>query len=135
MDRGGKGRHFRRRALALTGAFAIGNLASPATAAPEPSAKLVRCGAESCLRISGQRESSASIVRINGYVVLAEGKRRWEVDLPIDTVRDWSAPYARTIEVSLRDPDTQSWASASVDLPIGLLGGLTNLASLVVSTG
>lgn len=126
---------FHRQAVALTGAFIVGSLASPANAAPEPSARLVRCGAESCLRIAGHRESPALVVRVNGYVVPVEGERRWEVDLPIDTVRDWSAPYARTIEVSLHGPEAAGDVSASIALPIGLLGGTTNVASLMVSAG
>lgn len=135
MDRVGKRFHFRQRALAFTCALVVGNLASPASAAPELNARLVRCGAESCLRVSGHRESPASLVRINGRIVPAEGGRRWQIDLPIETVRDWSPPYARTIEVSLQDPETQRRATSIVDLPIGLLGGVTSLASLAVSAG
>jgi len=120
---------------AMAGALLHGSLASPASAAREPSARLVHCGEQSCLRISGHRESATSVVLINGNVVPAEGQRNWEVDLPIDTVRDWSAPYARTIEVSLLDRETQRGASASVGLPIGLLGGVTELAALVVDVG
>jgi len=48
-------------------------------------------------------------------------------------VRSWSAPYAREIEVSLRDPATLRETVAAVDLPIGLLGGVTDLAALEVS--
>lgn len=135
MDQTGKERRFRQRALALTSALIVGTLASPAAAAPRPSAELVRCGTESCLRISGHRENPASIVMINGHIVPTEGQRRWEIDLPIETVRDWSAPYARTVEVSSYNPETLRRASATVDLPIGLLGGVTSLASLVVSAG
>jgi hypothetical protein len=133
MGRAGNRRRLRQQAVVLQGALLLGSFASPASAAPEPSAKLVHCGAESCLRISGHRESPTSVLRINGRVVPAEGRRKWEVDLPIGTVRDWSAPHARTIEVSLHDPDTQRAASAFVDLPIGLLGGVDDLSSLVVS--
>lgn len=128
-----KRRRLRKRALALTGALVVGSLASPAIAAPEQSARLVRCGAQSCLRITGHREKPALIVSINGHVVPVEGKRSWEVNLAVEAVREWSAPYARTIEVSLHDPETQRETIASIGLPIGLLGGVTNLASLVVS--
>jgi len=119
--------------LAIT--LLLGSLATPAAAATEPSAKLVRCGARSCLRVSGERESAAVPVKINGHVVPAEGKRSWKIDLPIETVRAWSTLHARTIEISLADPQTEGGASARIDLPIGLLGGVTNLASLVVNTG
>lgn len=125
------GTGFRKRALTLIGATVTWGLASPATAAP--STKLVRCGAETCLRIAGHREDPASIVSINDHVVPVEGKRGWRIDLPVEVVREWSAPYARTIDVSLQDPETQRETNATVDLPIGLLGLATNLASLVVS--
>jgi hypothetical protein len=119
--------------LALIGAIIIGGLASPATAASEPSTRLIRCGEQSCLLISGRREDPAAIISINGHKVLVEGEQRWRVRLPMDVVRQWSAPYARTIEVSMRDPDAQRETIASVDLPVGLLGGTTDLASLVIS--
>jgi hypothetical protein len=126
---------FRQQAWPLAGALLLASLASPASASPEASAKLVHCSTGSCLRISGHRESPTSIVRINGNVVPAEGRRKWAVELPIHTVRDWSAPHARTIEVALDDPATQRGATASVDLPIGLLGGVNELTSLVVNVG
>ena len=110
-------------------------LPSPAIAAPEPSAKLVRCGAENCLRVSGYRENAATTVMVNGYVVPVEGARKWAVNLPLDTVREWSAPRARTIEVSLQEPDAVEAQNAKVRLPIGLLGDVTLLASLVISAG
>jgi len=134
-----KGRHPSRmslRQLALAAATTVlGSLASPASAAEEPRAKLVNCGAESCLRIAGTRESLSSVVAINGHVVPAEGRRSWKIDLPIEMVREWSAPHARTMEVSLHDPATQRATKAEVDLPIGLLGGVTDLAMLLVSSG
>lgn len=71
-------------------------------------------------------------IAINGHVVPVEGERRWRVRLPVEVVRELSAPYARTIEVALRDPDAQREVVASVDLPVGLLGGTTELASLAI---
>ncbi|WP_241233475.1 hypothetical protein [Altericroceibacterium xinjiangense] len=62
-----------------------------------------------------------------------EGNRTWQADLPVELVREWSPPYARTVEVSLQNPETQRQTVTSIDLPIGLLGVTTNLASLVVS--
>lgn len=124
---------FRNRALTLIAGIVIGSIASPATAARAPSTKLVRCGAETCLRITGHRADPASIVSINDHVVPVKGKHDWQIRLPVEVVREWSAPYARTIKVSLHNPATQRESIASVDLPIGLLGLATNLASLVVS--
>lgn len=122
-----------RHAALLAGAIALASLAAPAGAASGTSAKLVSCGAQSCLLITGHRDDPASIVTINGQAVSVEGKRGWRVSLPVETVRQLSAPYAREIEVSLRDPATQSETSDSVDLPVGLLGGLTDLSALEVS--
>lgn len=118
---------------ALTAAAMVSGLAAPAMAAPEPSTRLVSCGAESCLLISGHREDPASTVSINGQEVTVTGQHRWRVRVPVATVREWSAPHARTIEVSLRQPGTQQETFASADLPIGLLGHVTTLASLEVS--
>ena len=128
---GGPG--LRKQALASISAIIIGSLASPATGASEPSTRLIRCGEKSCLQISGRRGDPAAIIRINGRVVPVEGEHSWRVRLPVDVVRQWSVPYARTIEVSLHDPETQCETIARVDLPIGLLGGVTELASLVIS--
>lgn len=127
------GRCLQKQVLVLIGATIIGSLVSPAMGASKPSTRLIRCGEESCLQISGRRDDRAMIVSVNGHVVAVEGKRRWRVRLPVEVVRQWSAPYARTIEISLRDPETQGVTIASVDLPIGLLGGLKDLASLVIS--
>lgn len=121
-----------RRALVLLGIAAAG-FASPAIAGSEPSTRVVRCGEQSCLQISGHRNDPASVVRINGQVVTVDGNRGWRVSLPVETVRQWSAPFAREIEISLRDPATQLETTSSVDLPIGLLGGLTDLSVLEVS--
>ena len=123
---------FRKRAIALAGVIAIVSLASPALAESEPSTKLVHCGAQSCLQVSGYRSDPSAIVRLNGQAVDVEGKYGWEVNLPIETVRSWSAPYARSIEVSIHNPETEQVTSVTADLPIGLLGGVTDLARLEV---
>jgi hypothetical protein len=129
----GNGHGFRKRAFALAAAIAAVSFASPAAASPEMSTKLIRCGAESCLVITGHRDNPAAVVSINGQAVSVEGNHGWRARVPVETVRQWSSPSAREIEVSLRDPDTQTETTDSVDLPIGLLGNLTNLASLEVS--
>jgi hypothetical protein len=120
------------RGVALVASALLGSVATPALAGDEPSTKLVYCGEESCLRITGAREDSALMVKVNGHPVAAAGEHRWEVRLPLEVVRDWSEPFARTIEVSLHDPATQHETSTSVDLPIGVLGSPIELASLVV---
>ena len=127
------GRGLRKRAFASIGTIIIGCLPSPAMAASELTTRLIRCGEQSCLQINGRRGDPAATVSINGHDVPFEGEHSWRVRLPVEVVRQWSAPYARTIEVSLHDTETQREAIASVDLPIGLLGGVTDLASLVIS--
>lgn len=94
---------------------------------------MIDCGEQSCLQISGRREDPGVVVSVNGRAVPVEGERRWRVRLPVEVVRQWSIPHARTIEVSLRDPETRNETVASVELPIGLLGGTTDLDFLLVS--
>jgi len=115
----------RLKTFALSTLLAIG-MPAPAFAAPAPSAKLVDCGSESCLQVSGHRDKATSEVSINGHVVAAQGARKWRLRLPVNTVRAWSEPYARTISVSV------AGAEHEADLPIGMLGHTGNLAMLVV---
>ncbi|SRR5258706_125997 len=122
----------RERILALA-AILVAGLSSPAYAATGPRARLVACEAGSCLLVTGHRANAASAVSINGRMVSADGGRKWRVRVPVDTVREWSAPFARTITISLVDAETRTDARAEVDLPIGLLGQVENLALLVVS--
>ena len=124
-----------RMMLAFAGAVAVVTLASPNAAAAEPRTKLVRCGEQSCLRITGHRDDPTSVVSINGHAVAAEGERKWTVDLPVEIVRAWSIPNARTIEVSLGGAQGQHPPISSIDLPIGLLADQTALAALVITVG
>ncbi|MCB5425184.1 hypothetical protein H0274_07940 [Altererythrobacter sp. CC-YST694] len=124
--------HLSWQALALTGAILSAALASPAMAASGPTTKVVGCGDQSCLLVSGHRDDPTLLVSINGQVVDVEGGQNWRVRVPVETVRQLSAPNARTIEVGLLTSKAQMASSASVDLPIGLLGNLTNLAALEV---
>lgn len=121
-----------KMAFALA-ALACAGVASPAMAASEPVTKLVRCGAKSCLRISGQRHDTTAVVRINDHAVAVQGTQGWQVHLPVETVRQWSAPFARTIEVALVEPATQRQTIAHVDLPIGMLGVETGMDLVMVS--
>jgi hypothetical protein len=114
-------------------AAALGaGFSAPACAAAEPTTRLVACEAGSCLLVTGRRTNAAAMVSINGRAVSAEGARKWRVRVPVDTVRKWSAPFARTIVVSVVDAGTRTDATAEVDLPIGLLGQVEDL-TLVVS--
>ena len=121
----------RARILGLA-AMLVAGVSSPACAATEPRTRLVACEAGSCVLVTGRRANAASAVRINGRPVAAEGVRIWRARVPVDTVRTWSAPFARTIIVSVVDAETRTEAMTEVDLPIGLLGQ-AELASLVIS--
>lgn len=121
----------RKPASALV-ALCLAYGASPALAASEPTTRLVRCDAGTCLLVAGRRDNTATEVRIGGQAVTVEGMRNWRVRLPVDTVRSWSAPFARTIEITLCNPGTQVVSSGKAELPIGLMGH-ADLASLVIN--
>jgi hypothetical protein len=108
--------------------LAVSLLSTAAVASPAPATRLVSCESDSCLLVTGHRANSATPVSINGHVVAVEGGRSWKVRLPLATVRAWAEPYARSIDVT----DGTAETTAEASLPIGLLGHVTNLASLVV---
>lgn len=112
--------------LVLLGAALAVSLTSPAMAGSEPATRLVSCHAESCVEVTGHRDDPASTVSINGHPVAVAGRHTWRVRLPVETVRQWSPPFSRSIEVAVLGIQT------SVPLPIGLLGHTTDLAALVI---
>ena len=120
------------KALGL-GILLAAAIASPASAADEPETRLVSCDRGTCLLVTGRRGDAAWTVTINGHAVPVEGARKWRASLPVETVRQWSAPYARNITVSILDDQTRENASGEARLPIGLLGHNADLAMLVVS--
>ncbi|WP_395397033.1 hypothetical protein WBP07_30685 [Novosphingobium sp. BL-8A] len=103
-----------------------------AEAAETPSTRLVSCGEESCLLVSGQRADAGAEVRLNGHQVSVEGGRKWKVTLPMDTVRAWSVPMSRAIEVTVIGGGAGGDVAMRADLPIGLLGHVTDLAALEI---
>lgn len=105
-------------------------MAAPALA-HSATARLVACDAGSCLLVRGYRATPAAEVRINDHAVAAEGGRSWRVSLPMETVKNWSGPFARTLHVSVSEPSTAARTEA-VRLPVGLLGHDVELAYLVV---
>jgi hypothetical protein len=105
---------------------------SAALAQPVASTRLVSCGAENCLLIRGHRALPQATVRINGRAVAADGGAAWRVTLPLVTVRDWSAPFARTLQVAVGEPTDASGDGEAVRLPVGLLARRIELASLTV---
>ncbi len=117
--------------LLVSAALALAALGiiSSAQAQPghAPKLRVVECGAESCLRITGHRDDSAAPVLINGHEIAVTGRHRWTARVPVAKVRNWSAPYARSIQLSVANEEH------STQLPIGLLGTRGDLAMLVVS--
>ncbi|WP_083836040.1 hypothetical protein [Sphingomonas elodea] len=108
-------------------------IAAPvAHAGTQPSARLVRCGAEQCLLVKGARSSAAATVTINDRVVPASGRRGWKVRVSLATLRGWTSPFARTLSVAVVNPIGQVEQREPVRLPVGLLGHNTKLAALVV---
>jgi hypothetical protein len=112
-------------------ALAIATAASSANAR-SATAQLITCDAGNCLLVHGHRASSQAIIRINGRTVEASGGRSWRVRLPVATVRDWSAPFARSLQVAVVDPAGPVERDDAVRLPVGLLGHELELAFLVV---
>jgi len=111
--------------VALGTALALG-ISTPALASAKPDTRVVECGAESCLVVTGRREHAASPVSLNGNAVHVQGRHKWRAVVPIETVRQWSAPLARSITIEV-DGTTRE-----ARLPIGLLGHADSLAALVV---
>jgi hypothetical protein len=112
-------------------ALAIATAATPVDARPA-TARLISCDAGSCVLVRGYRSTSRAVIRINDRIVEAKGGRSWRVRLPVATVEDWSAPFARTLRISVADPAESSQRTEAVRLPVGLLGHNLELASLVV---
>jgi hypothetical protein len=122
-----------RLPLAFAASLATLTLATPALADAETSTRLVRCGEESCVRVAGYRTDPSSAVRINGRTVSVEGKRSWKIDLPVDVIREWSEPNARTISVSFSDTFSQFEETSIASLPIGLLSDASIISSIEFS--
>jgi hypothetical protein len=120
-----------RRFLLATGAMAGLSLAVPvpllAGTGHQVRTRLVDCAAQSCLVVRGYRKDAGLPIRINGHDVAASGQRHWQVRLPVARVRDWSAPFARSIEVETGD------VRQTAALPVGMLGSTRDLAMLVVT--
>ena len=112
-------------------ALVIATAATPVNARPA-TARLISCDAGNCVLVRGHRSTSQAVIRINDRVVEAEGGRSWRVRLPVAIVEDWSAPFARTLRVSVTDPAESGHRTEMVRLPVGLLGHNLELASLVV---
>lgn len=103
-----------------------------ASARPLATTQIISCGDRDCLLVRGHRALTTSRIRINDRSIAPDGGRAWSVQLPVATLRSWSAPFARSIHVAVVDPAGTVEDSATVRLPIGMLGHDVELASLVV---
>lgn len=115
--------HFRTAALAM---LIAGAAAAPVMAQGTASTRLVECGEQSCLLVTGRRADASVPVSLNGHAVTVQGTRKWRVRVPVSTIRGWSQPNARTISVAV------AGTAQDARLPIGMLGHDQNLAMLVV---
>lgn len=95
-------------------------------------AKLVRCGADSCLRLSGHRAGAEVAVRVDGHDLHVEGERAWRATVPLSTARTWAIGRGYSVAVTLVDVGAGTERRQSVALPPGSLGSRLELASLVV---
>lgn len=121
---------FRTLTMGLIASAALG-AAHSAVARPLVSTRVVKCAEGDCLLVKGQRADPGAVVRINGHAVPASGARTWRARLPVETLRTWSEPYARTIAVSIGEA-SRGEVTREADLPIGLLGHSANLAMITV---
>lgn len=101
-------------------------LSAPAMAAPPPTTRLVECGTQSCLVVSGKRDDASAPVSINGHAVAVLGKRSWRARVPVATVRAWSALHAQSVSVAVEGVEHET------RLPVGMLGPRRDLAMLEV---
>ena len=105
----------------------------PAMAKDAPETRLVSCGKDSCLMISGRRYQAGQIVSVNGMEIPSDGSDKWRVVLPIETVRALCEPRARTVEVTITDTISGRAAVREARLPVGLLGDSSLLDSIEVT--
>jgi hypothetical protein len=119
-------------ALIARSLLALAALALPGLAAAAPDARLVHCGAATCLRLTGSRADAAVLVRVAGRVVPVEGARSWRVDLPLAATVGIADPSGQTVTITLADPRTGAERTDTAILPPGALGRPVALASLTV---
>ena len=105
---------------------------SPALAKKSPSATLVHCGADTCLRLSGHRARATVAVRIDGHRLTVEGARAWRITVPLSTARSWRIARGDTLAVTLADDDAGTEHIETAILPPGALGSRLELAALEV---
>lgn len=100
--------------------------ATPALATTEPSTKLVECHTGDCLLVTGHRADANVPVTINGHAVTVDGEARWQLRLPVQTLRAWSAPNASSITISVDGEEKEA------RLPTGMFVKPEMLTMLVI---
>jgi hypothetical protein len=119
-----------RMALGLVCAL---TMIAPAQAERQTRARLVSCGENSCLRLSGYRARGDMVVRIGEHDLSVEGDRAWQATVPLDVARAWPIARNYAVRVTLVDPDAGTERVETVMLPPGALGSRTEIASLIIS--
>lgn len=104
----------------------------PAAAERPASARLVHCGAETCLRLSGQRAGVAIAVRVDGRDLPVTGERSWQATVPLAEARAWRLTRGYAVRVTLVDRADGAERTVAVAVPPGALGAHVELASLIV---
>lgn len=112
--------------------LALGVVA-PGGAAAATRARLVHCGGETCVEVSGKRPHAGVAVRIAGRAVRVAGATSWRATLPFSTARGGVDASGAMLMVTLVDPATGSEQVQTAMLPPGALGRPVELATLVVS--
>jgi hypothetical protein len=124
---------FRLSLRALAPAVGIALAATGAHAAPTSQSRLVHCGEQTCLRITGHRADAAVAVRIAGQDMAVEGGRSWRVTVPAQTARAWASASGSVLPITYRDARSGTERQGEVLLPPGALGRRIELATLLVS--
>lgn len=106
--------------------------ATPGSVTAAPRARLVHCGDETCLRISGRRSHSAVIVQIAGHDLAVEGEHAWRTTVPLRTARGWVNRSGDMLMLTLADTQAGTERIDAVALPPGALGKRVELATLVI---
>ncbi|WP_353467670.1 hypothetical protein [Sphingomonas faeni] len=119
-----------RMALSLVCAL---TMIAPAHAERQTRARLVSCGENSCLRLSGYRALATMVVRVGEHDLSVEGDRAWQATVPLDIARAWPIARNYALRVAFVDPDAGTKRVETVMLPPGSLGARTQIASLIVS--
>ncbi len=117
------------KSIALLAALTI---ALPAHAEHAPQGRLVHCGQDTCLRLSGRRQRPEVVIEVGGQDLAVTGRRDWVVTIPLWRARQWVQSFGDPLTLTDFDPQSNAVRTTKVLLPPGALGRHVELASLVV---